>query len=312
MWFKNLRLYRLTNTLALTPEQLGIKLLATAFQPCPRMQESSFGWAPPLGRYGSELIHVVNGVILLCARREQKILPAGVIRALAQEKIEALQDERQRKASKRERQMIRDDIMQELLPRALSRQSQLLACIFPQQNLLIVDSSSRTQAEELLALLRQSLGSLSVVPVAVQQSPAAIMTRWLEQQAVPPGFALGQECVLRDKAEQAAVVRCRNMELTSSEIEAHLQAGKQVTSLALQWAESFSFVLEDDLAIKRLRFTDIVKEQAAAFETEEMAARLDNDFAIMSLELARFVPVLLEQLGGEESASDLAKAEQAA
>jgi recombination associated protein RdgC len=300
MWFKNLRLYRFTKPFMLTAEQLNEQLEQQAFYDCPRLQPFSYGWAPPLGRHSTLLTHAANGRILLCARKEEKILPAGVIRDMVQDKAAALEDERMRKVSRRERNMIRDEILQDLMPRALCRSVYTYAYIAPQDGVLVIDVTSQARAEELLGLLRKTLGSLAVVPVSVQQAPAAVMTRWLSERAVPEGFALGGECVLRDIGEEAGIVRCRNQELLGSEIRAHIDAGKQVVRLALQWNGLLSLILDEDMTIKRLRFTDVVEDQVADIAGDDEMARFDNDFAIMTLELARFIPMLVEVFGGIE------------
>jgi len=49
-----------------------------------------------------------------------------------------------------------------------------------------------------------------------------------------------------------------------------------------------------------LRFADVLQEEAAS-SGEDAAARFDADFALMSLELAAFLPKLLEVFGGEEA-----------
>ena len=304
MWFKNLRLYRFSKPFTLTAEQLNEQLEQQAFHDCPRMQPFSYGWTSPMGRHGSLLAHAANGRMLICARKEEKILPAGVIRDMVQEKVDALEDERMRKVGRRERNMIRDEILQELTPRALCRSAYTYAYIAPQDGFIAIDVTSQGRAEELLGLLRKTLGSLAVVPLVVQQSPAAVMTRWLSEQSVPEGFGLGSECVLRDIGEEAGVVRCRNQELLGSEIGAHIDAGKQVIRLALQWNGVMSLVLDDDMSVKRLRFSDVVEEKAADIDAEDEAARFDNDFAIMTLELARFIPVLVDLFGGVEEFDD--------
>ena len=82
-------------------------------------------------------------------------------------------------------------------------------------------------------------------------------------------------------------------------MKAHLLADKLVTKLALEWAETVSFVLGDDMAIKRLKFSEELREQNDDIVSEERNARLDADFALMTGELARFIPDLIAALGGE-------------
>jgi recombination associated protein RdgC len=57
-----------------------------------------------------------------------------------------------------------------------------------------------------------------------------------------------------------------------------------------------AFVLGDDLSIKRLKFLDVILEEAA--EAEDAATRFDVDFSLMGLELRRFIERLVETFGG--------------
>jgi len=313
MWFKNLRLYRLNKPFILSAEDFGGKLEQQAFQACPRMQASSFGWVSPLGRQGQLLVHAANGRMLICTRKEEKILPPSVIRELVAEQVADLEEERMRKVGRREKNNIRDEILQDLLPRALCRSVYTFAYVAPEDGFIAVDATSQVRAEELLGLLRKTLGSLSVVPLSVAHAPAAIMTRWLAQeQSMPAGFELGGECVLRDSGEDAGIVRCRNQDLRGQEIEAHIEAGKQAIRLSLHWSGVLSFILDEDMSIKRLRFSDIVEEQAAEVDADDELARFDSDFTIMSLELARFVPELTELFGGVEDVDHLGQADDQA
>jgi recombination associated protein RdgC len=70
----------------------------------------------------------------------------------------------------------------------------------------------------------------------------------------------------------------------------------QVSKLALSWNEKIECVLDEKLAIKRLRFTDVVQEQVE--NADDMAAQFDADFAMMTLELSAFTKALVDALGG--------------
>lgn len=300
MWFKNLRLYRLSGPFDYSAEALGERLTGKAFTPCGRNALFSYGWEAPLGPQGEMLVHAVNGCYLVCARREEKIMPAGVVRDMVREKVEAIEAAQSRKVRKRERDALRDELIQELLPRALCRTSRTFAYIAPSQGWLVVNASSSKTAEALLSLLRATLGTLAVTPLAVRQKPAAVMTRWLLSDDLPAGLVLEDECVLQSPLEEGGVVRCRRVDLESDEVRAHLDAGRQVERLALCWNESFSFLLDADLAIKRLRFSDVTREHADDLGAEDEAARFDADFSIMTLELSRFLAALSDFFGGED------------
>jgi recombination associated protein RdgC len=96
MWFKNLQVYRFTRPFELTAEQLESQLETLAFTPCGSQDMSRFGWTRPLGKFGSTLTHSADGQILICARKEEKIIPPAVIKEELAEKIEAVECEQGR------------------------------------------------------------------------------------------------------------------------------------------------------------------------------------------------------------------------
>ena len=299
MWFKNLRIYKLTDKFDLSGEALHELLGQRAFRRCGSLETSSLGWVSPLGRSSQLLTHTTDGRIMVCLRKEEKVLPAAVVREIVDEKVEEIEAEQMRMVRRKERESIRDEVMQDLLPRAFTRSKLSYAYIDPRPGWILSDSSTATGAEELISLLRETLGSLPTRPMEVSQSPAAVMTAWLQEGLVGSSLELGDECELRDLGEEGGVVRCRRQDLGSDEIQAHLRAGKQAVKLALEWSERLSCVLGDDLSMRRLRFLDLVQEEAADAAGEDDAARFDTDFALMGLELARFIPQLLEVFGGE-------------
>lgn len=302
MFFKNLRLYRLTKPFELSAEELDEKLSPGAFRPCGSLELSSYGWVPPLGRHGIQLTHATNGDIMVCARKEEKVLPASVVRERVAEKVTEIEEAEMRTLKRKERDQIKDEILQELIPRAFTRSSVTYAYISPRTGQILVDSSGAKKAEELLSALRNALGTLPVIPMATKQSPAVVMSGWVSRDIDSGEFALGTECELHEAGEEGGVVRCRKQDLAADEIQSHLEAGKKVEKLALTWAERVSCVLADDLSIRRLRFEDVVLEELG--DAEDDAAAFDADFAIMASELSRFIGGLTLAFGGEAEITD--------
>jgi len=164
-----------------------------------------------------------------------------------------------------------------------------------------VDATSAKKAEELISLLRRSLERFPVAPPATRTSPAAVMTHWLTGDMPPGVFEPQDQCELRESGEEGSVIRCRRQDLAADEVLKHIEAGKQVVKLAVVWNERLSCVLGDDLAIRRLRFEDVVTEELDELDGDDEAAAFDAQFALMTGELSRFLPSLLEAFGGEES-----------
>jgi len=299
MWFKNLRLYRLTSPFELSAAELDERMQEKAFRPCGPLEMASFGWVPPVGVSSAPLVHSASGCLMVCGRKEEKVLPAAVIREEVDLRVAKIEEQELRTVGRKERGRLRDDVMMDLLPRAFTRSRRLYAYVAPRLGLLVADTATATGAEELITLLREGLGSLPIRPLQVAVAPPAVLTRWVKSNQADAGFSIGDECELRDPEENGGIVRCRRQELDADEIQAHLDAGKQVVRLAVEWDDRLACVLGEDMAVRRLRFLDLVQEEAAAVNAEDSVARFDADFALMTLELERFVPVLLSVFGGE-------------
>ena len=72
--------------------------------------------------------------------------------------------------------------------------------------------------------------------------------------------------------------------------------------LALSWSDRLAFVLDENLSVKRLKFLELIQEQAAEIETDDEIGQFDADFSIMTAELAQFLPRLLELFAEERKA----------
>lgn len=304
MWFKNLIFYRFTQPFTTDAQTLHEKLAESRFVPCSSQEQSRYGWVTPMGKLSDQLVHASNNHLLLCAKKEEKILPGSVIKELLTEKVEEIEAEQDRKVRKKERDNLKDELMMELLPKAFSRHQLTFAYIAPEAGLLVVDASSAKRADELTAFLRKTLGSLPISLPALQQAPASVMTHWVgEQSPLPTGFELGDEAELKDPSENGALIRCKQQTLLCEEIGVHLAAGKQVVKVALHWNDTLGFVLGEDLILRRVKFSDVVQEKASEMGEADAAAAFDADFTLMTLELSRFLPQLLEALGGEEKSA---------
>lgn len=301
MWFKNLQLYRFTSEFQYTSEELAEKLIPGEFQPCGKRDLSQYGWVAPMGPGFAELIHTANGFTMICARKEEKVMPSAVIKELVEDKAAIIEAQEDRKLYRKERETLKEEIIFDALPHAFTRSSRTFAYIDPRNGWLVVDAASPKKAEELTSYLRETLGSLPVVPPQVVASPSVVMTQWLREEGVPEDLLILNEAELRESAEDGSIIRCKNQDLSAEEVTAHLDAGKQAYKLAIEWDENFSAILNDDLTLKRLKFDESLISEADDAGTEDAAAKFDADFAIMTLTLGRFLPRLLDYFEGEKT-----------
>ena len=298
MWFKNLSLFRFTGPFTLNADELAEKLETLRFRPCGPHEESSFGWTAPLGKPEQSLVYSTNGYMMMCVKKEERVLPTTVVNEMIQEKAAESEEQLGRQLSKKERARLKDELIFDLLPKAFTFSRRCYAYIDPKGGWLVVDAASAKNAEDLLALLRKSLGSLPAVPINTVNNPVTVITQWLVNQETPSDIVIEDECELRSPGEEGSVIRCKRQDLALPEIQNHLDSGKEVIKLALNWADRLSFVMDKNFSIKRLRFLDLIQDQLADIEAEGEATRFDVDFAIMSAELGLFLPRLIELFGG--------------
>lgn len=301
MWFRNLCVYRLTQAFEYTAEQLEELLQQKHFRPLSKAQPSTLGWHSPMGRESSQLVHASGGFMMICLQKEEKIMPPAAVRELLDARLDEIEDRDGRRPRGKARNALKDEVIMDMLPRAFHRTHRLYAYIDSKNGWLVVDSASFNKAEELAGFLRESLGSLPVRPLESNISPVDTMTRWLESADAPDDLVLGDACELRDLIEDGGVVRVNKQALDSDEVRIHLSAGKMATRLALTFDQRIEFVLDESLLIKRLKFLDIVQEEAGDRDAESFAEQFDVDFAIMTLEIARMLTGLTDALGGELS-----------
>ncbi|MBW4936142.1 recombination-associated protein RdgC [Marinobacter sp. F4206] len=301
MWFRNARVFRFTKPFDISAEELEEKLQADAFKPCGPQETSRQGWVPPLGKHGEQLVHSAGGYHLIALRKEEKILPGAVVKEAVEEKAEAIEFEQGRKVRRKEKDEIKEQVMLEMLPQAFSKNRRGFAYLAPKDGVMVVDAGSAKQAEDLASTLRKSLGSLPVRPPAVEQAPAFTFTGWLNETIDLPGqVVLGNECELKDPSEDGGVVRCKGLDLKADEIRNHLDAGMQVTKLSLTWDDNVSFVLDEELGIRRLKFGETLQDQLDDVDVDDAVAKFDAAFTLMTLELSKLIPGLLEAMGGED------------
>lgn len=295
MWFKNLRFFRLHPDWSM--DSIDEDVAAHAFTPGNSQEPLSLGWTSV--RDEADLVHRINGQILLCAKAEKKLLPSTVINQIARARAKDKEAEQGYKVGRKQMKELKEDLITELLPRAFSIERQVFVWIDPENRWLAVDAAAAATADEIMGLLAKTFELFPAIPVYTEQSPSAAMTGWLADFNAPYPFSIDQDAELRASGESRSVVRYARHHLDSDEIRKHITDGKQCTRLALTWADKISFVLTDGLEIKRLAPTDLLTNQQEQNAQDE-AQDFDSAFLVMSAEFNGLITELLEALGGEK------------
>lgn len=298
MWFKQLTFYRTDSAQMPDAATLGAALQQRPFNPCLGLDWFSEGWTSAAAHSEDPLL-AVRDAWYLTLKREDKVLPASVIRDLLDAKVSQLEDQEFRKIGRKEKQALKEQITDDLLPRAFTRSSRLSALISTRRSWLMVNSATASKAENLLSTLRDASPAFPAALVHTVLSPQSAMTDWLLTGDAPGDFALDNDCELKAPGENGAVIRCSRQDLTADEVQQHLKKGKQASKLGLVWRDRIRFVLTDSLQLKRLQFLDVIQEEAAQ-AGDDMATLTEATLLLMAEELGALVDDLVDALGGEQ------------
>ncbi len=226
--WKNITIYKLSREADLTDLEDKKKMIL--FTPCGSQDMAKFGFVSPFGDNSEVIAMHGNGFILVEAKRETKILPPPVIQRAIQEKIEKLEQEQARKLKKTEKDSLKDEVLHSLLPRAFSKFSVIQAIYDGSTKRIYINASAR-QAEDMLALMRKSLGSLPVVPLSVENPIELTLTDWVRDGSAPQGFQMGDAAELKAVLEDGGIARVKKQDLGSDEISTH----RKLASSSLSW-----------------------------------------------------------------------------
>lgn len=291
MWFKQCQAYRL-------PETPDAAVLAAAldehrFVPPCGLDWFADGFAVPQP-FGDELVFAADKTLGISLKREERVLPGAVIKTVLDEKIAKIEAEEARKVGRKERQELKEQIVDELLPRAFTRASRTDAVLVG--GYLLINQTGN-KAENLLSHLREALGGLRAQQTVTRRSASELMTQWLLRGEADGQFELDDYVALVGAGDMGAEIRIKREDVTAEEVVQHVKCGKRVVELGLVWRESVVLVLTQDLTLKRLRYIDHLQEDAQSHGDSGFDLAAASQI-ISSNALASILAELAELLGG--------------
>ena len=297
--FKNVIMFRIGPGWSVSLDQIEENLQKTPFTECGLTQERSFGWVPPRGEAHGALAEAVAGQYILKFMTESKAVPASVLNRKVKERVAQIEAATGRKPGKKEAKELKEEAKLTLLPMAFTKQAATTVWIDTEQRLLIVDAGNQGRADEIVTCLVKALDGLSLTELQTTTSAGIAMAEWLTTQEPPAGFSIDRECELKATDDSKAVVRYSKHPLDIEEVKQHITSGKVPTKLAMTWDDRVSFVLTDNMLVKKISFLDVVFEG-----NKPEDSGFDADAAIATGELAQMIPDLMAALGGEMTLGD--------
>lgn len=296
MWFKQLSIYPLNKENLPDLDTLADKLNDAAFKPCMGLDWDSIGFASPVS-FSPEMVFPAQNTWRITLKKEEKVLPAAVVRDILDEKINEIREIEGRNVGRKEKMELKETITDDLLPRAFTKSGKTEAIIDTQHGLLLINQANSNRAEMLLTKLRDALGGLEAKLPRTQQSPGSLMTEWLLNGAAAGHFELDSDCELKGLGDAAPVVRISHQDLTAEEVINLVKNGKIVTQLGLCWQDRVRFVLTQDFTLKRIQFLDVIQEEAAG-QGDDMQSITFASQILMAEALGELLSELVHHLGG--------------
>lgn len=296
MWFKQLSVYLCDSDKIPSAEILADKLAEAAFVPVSAGDWFKEGFCPPF-QEDERWVMSVDSTHRMALRKEEKVLPASVIRDALAEKVDEIQNAQARQVGNKEKKELKENITQELLPRAFCKNSRTDLLFETRNGLLMVNQAAKNKAENAVSHLREALGGLNLRLPDTVKSPSTLMTEWILQGSAEGFFDLDSDCELKGDGETAPIVRVSREDLSAQEIVNHVKNDKVVTQLGLIWQDKISFVFTHEFTFKRIRFLDVLQEEASS-EGEDAYALAQATQLIGAQTLSAMIGELVGHLGG--------------
>lgn len=119
MFFRNLTMFRFPASTDFS--EIATLLPQVQLKPVGALEMVSRGFISPFGREEKEVLsHRIGDALWLTVGTESKILPNTAVNDALGRKLEQIEQNEGRKPGGRERKRLKDDLLHELLPRALA------------------------------------------------------------------------------------------------------------------------------------------------------------------------------------------------
>lgn len=290
---KNLLLFRLEGD-APDLDATREAMRAYSFVPCGPTQPYATGWVPPRTD-GEHLLERVGEHLIAKLMIETRSVPSQAVKKAVDERLDAIEKETGRRPRGKIVKELKEEALQALLPRAFPRSSAVLVWIDAKARILAVEATTHAKADLVLSRLVEVAPGMRVAMLQAAQSAGSCMAAWLTEQEPPSGFSIDRECELKQPDGEKAVVRYARHTLEGEEVGEHIRQGKYPTKVAMTWGGRVSFLLTDDLKLKRVEILDVVTAES---DREEHADAFEADVAITTGELRTAIAGLIDALGG--------------
>lgn len=300
MWFKNLKIFRLSPSWRPSIDDLESFLQKKAFVEGQFSSELlNIGWAPFFEEEGT-LVHKIGNQYLVRLVVEKKLLPTSVINQFAKTKAKEIEEEQGYKVGRKQMKEIKENVASVLRTKAFSIYRDTRAWFDLDNHWLIIDTGASSKADEVIGALAKVLEPLPILSFMTEQSPTSCMTSWLLDGEAPVAFTVDQDTELKSMTDSRISVRYANHSPEHEELSKQITSGKTCTRLAMTWNDRVSFVLNDAGDIRRVTPLEVLAETRNPINSDDAIEHFDAEMLLMFGELNGLLHDLIQALGGEK------------
>lgn len=294
--FRNICVYRLdsNSTSALMVFAVSQSIADRRFHPCGQTEPNRCGFVPVIG---DDFAPSVADGYALKLRTQKRILPASVVNDELKKQIEKIEREQSRKVGSKERKRLKDDVYFSLLPKAFTKDSDMLILVLPVQGLILVESSSLKTAETALNAMRLAFVSL---PVSRPAFALPIAERLKYDFIAGIGSSFKPGCDF-DFADEESAVKFKGVDVSSKEAGDALD-GRTIKKMSLIYHDSVLFKITDDCRLQGVRMSERMRGELTSQNAEDYLAEQQAELHLWAATLAVMVPELLRDLGEVQNA----------
>lgn len=280
MWPKNATIYGISPKAQFPLEQLQ----AARFVPVGDLDMQTSGFVPIQG----ELAYKQGKHTLLRFMVEKKHIPGSAVAVKLEEKCEELEKAQGFPPGKNQRKELKERVVNALLPRALSTRRATLVWIDQDQHRIVIDSASNSVCDEIVKTLLKAFEDIGMQDVRWPR--AKVVTAWLEDE--PADFTIDDAVVLQYPGEKGKRVKFERSGEIDLDVLEHLGRGAYVDSVAMTFSSRLSFVMTDNMRIRRVQALDIIQEGRDA---EKDVDRFASDVELMTREMGCLIDALVQE-----------------
>ena len=294
--FKNLYLYHLIENDQIDLTAIAQQLSQQKARKCESSEPNTMGWCKALPAFDEdELLIKKSSHALIRMMSDQKILPTSVIQEELTKRLKKIEQDKGYTLGKKDKKAIKEQVIEEMLPKAFSKSSYTWGWLDIEAGLLAVDTGSAKKADEFVHFLMKTCPDVGIAPFLAVDSVQARMIEWLDDGKISEGFTIDQACELYEPSEQKPTVTFKDWNLDNEDVKKQIRSGKLPAKLAISYGENLSFVLTSQFLIKSIKFHEKSDKQDSH---DDQRHKEETDFFLAAEQLRVAIAGLIDACGG--------------